>query len=259
MYAPMPTKKGRTWRLARCPLFLVLGAALSNAGCSSPSAPETPTWVDVEPILRGQCVTCHGGNATTAASVQGLAYRLDLFDLTADVCGEAATAVDPSKLFAGAFALGNAQRIADAITIDPANPAPRPLMPPLPAPSLEPWQWETILRWAAESPAPLKGDAPVANRAPIVRISALDTHVDKTLHLSLNLEDPDGSASVGIVKIGSFTLRMERPGAFIADVDTSSWLEGSLPVDVVLCDGWTKANYSIGPVTVAHMPAPDND
>jgi len=252
-----PTKN--IWRLALCSIVLALGAALSNGGCSSPSAPEKPTWVDVEPILRGQCVTCHGGNATTAGSVQGLAYRLDLFDLTAEVCGEAATAVDHSKLFAGAFALGNAQRIADAITIDPDNPAPRPLMPPLPAPSLEPWQWETILRWAAESPAPLKGDAPVDNRAPLVRISELDSHVDRTLHLSVNLEDPDGSASVGIVKIGSFILKMDRPGAFIADVDTSTWPEGALPVDVVLCDGWTKANYSLGPVTVAHVQSPAND
>ena len=132
-------------------------------------------------------------------------------------------------------------------------------MPPLPAPSLEPWQWETILRWTAERPTPLKGDAPVDNRAPVVRISELDSHVDRTLHLSLNLEDPDGSASVGIVKIGSFTLKMNRPGAFIADVDTSSWPEGALSVDVVLCDGWAKANYSFGPVTVAHTQAPSID
>jgi len=124
---------------------------------------------------------------------------------------------------------------------------------------LQQWEWETILRWAAESPAPLKGDAPVNNRAPIVRISALDSHVDTTLHLSLTLEDPDGAASVGIVKVGPFTLKMDRPGAFIADVDTSAWPEGSLPVDVVLCDGWTKANYSLGPVTVMHAQIPSSD
>lgn len=257
MGARVPTKAA--WPLTLWFVGVLFGAALSNAGCSSPSAPEKPTWVDVEPILRGECVTCHGGNASTAGSVQGLAYRLDLFDLTADVCGEAAMAVDRSSLFAGAFALGNAQRIADAITIDPANPAPRPLMPPLPAPVLQQWEWETILRWAAESPAPLKGDAPVDNRAPIVRISELDSHVDKILHLSLNLEDPDGSAAVGIITIGSYVLKMDRPGAFIADVDTSSWPEGSLPVDVVLCDGWTKANYSLGPVTVMHVQIPSSD
>ena len=29
--------------------------------------------------------------------------------------------------------------------------------------------------------------------------------------------------------------------------------------DAVLCDGWTKVNYSLGPVTVAHMRSPPND
>jgi hypothetical protein len=246
------------WALARALwastiLPVLVGAALATAGCSSHAAPEAPTWADVEPILRGECVSCHGGNAATAGSVQGLAYRLDLFDLTPDVCGEASTAVDSSKLFGGAFALGNAQRIADAITIDPAKPAPRPLMPPLPAPALERWEWETILRWAAESPAPLKGDVPIDNRAPVVRILQLDSHVDKSLHVSLVLEDPDGAAAVGIVTIGSFVLKMDRPGAFIADVDASSWPEGPMAVDAVLCDGWTKATYSLGPVTVAHL------
>jgi len=235
---------------------VLLAAALAIAGCSSRAAPEKPTWVDVEPILRGECVSCHGGNAPTAGSVQGLAYRIDLFDLTTDVCGEAAAAVDSSKLFGGAYALGNAQRIADAITIDPAKPAPRPLMPPLPAPALEQWEWETILRWAAESPTPLKGDAPIDNRAPVVRVLELDNHVDKILHLSLVLEDPDGSAAVGIITIGSFVLKMDRPGAFVADVDASPWPEGPMALDAVLCDGWTRANYSLGPVMVSHLPMP---
>ena len=89
-----------------------------------------------------------------------------------------------------------------------------------------------------------------------MRILELDNHVDKTLHLSLVLEDPDGSAAVGIIKLGSFVLKMDRPGAFLADVDTSSWPEGPMAIDAELCDGWTKANYSLGPLMVSHLPKP---
>ena len=35
-------------------------------------------------------------------------------------------------------------------------------------------------------------------------------------------------------------------------------LGAPMAVNAVLCDGWTKANYSLGPVMVAHLPKPGN-
>ena len=99
---------------------------------------------------------------------------------------------------------------------------------------------------------PKRGDPPVDNRPPVLRITKLDTRVDKAMSVALTLEDPDGHAAVGVVTVGPFTLKMDRPGAFTATVSTADWPEGDLPVDVVLCDGWTKANYSLGPITVSH-------
>ena len=34
------------------------------ACASPPTAPERPTWADVEPIVRGECVSCHGAKVS---------------------------------------------------------------------------------------------------------------------------------------------------------------------------------------------------
>ena len=240
-------------------------AVVAQSACTARSTPEHPTWSDVEPILRAECLGCHGGSAPSTGSVPdatgapAIIYRFDFYDLTPAICGEAASAVDVTRQFAAGFAKDDAQTIAEAITVDPDHLASRPRMPPAPATPLAEWEWQTILRWTAgapdagaDEPVPEKGPAPLQNRAPVVSLSRLNRTADKRVSLSANLEDPDGHSAVGVLTIGTFTLRMDRPGIFAADIDTSKWLEGDTPVQAVVCDGWTTASYNLGTIAITH-------
>src|SRR5205814_9168460 len=121
---------------------------LALTGCA-PEVPAAPTWVDVEPILRGNCTSCHGANPSAGGDV-----RFDFFELTEEVCGEAAHALDASQM-----AHGYAPLIEAAVTPGAGG---RARMPPTPAPALADWERETLVRWARD---PALGEPP-DNRAP---------------------------------------------------------------------------------------------
>jgi hypothetical protein len=64
-----------TMRTHDRPLVLVLSLALGAAACGE-SAPDEPTWADVQPILMANCARCHGGlNPTGGAPTT---FRLDV-------------------------------------------------------------------------------------------------------------------------------------------------------------------------------------
>ncbi len=113
-------------------------------------------------------------------------------------------------------------------------------MPPLPAPWLADWEWQTLLRWAQ---APQKGTMPPDNRPPTVRVTSPDRTIKNLLTLSGDVDDPDQDSVVGILTIGDATLRIDRPGPFSFVIDTSQWPDGPSPMTAVLCDGWQRALY----------------
>lgn len=228
------------WFLVRLGLAVVLAVAACG---SSHSVPTNPTWADVEPILRGECLSCHGGSAATTASAGARQYRFDFFELTPETCGEAASAVEPMP-----FASGWSQEIADALTS--ANPTVRPRMPPAPASPLEDWEWQTILGWTGPHP---KGLPPVGNRPPAVHLTETGLTVDKQLTMSIVLDDPDGQSAVGVLTVGDFKLKMDRPGAFAVTIDTSEWEDGEIAIQATVCDGWDKTSYGLGAITVSHV------
>jgi hypothetical protein len=222
-------------------LALACLAACAFTGCASPPAvPEHPTWADVQPILRADCTSCHGGSAETTGSVNGVAYRLDFFDMTPESCGAAAAAVASSR-----FAAEAASQIRFDLTSD--NPAIRPRMPPEPAPWLEDWKWQTVLRWSRN---PIKGTAPPGNRPPVLRVTAAGLSQRNRYGMSMVLDDPDGDAAVGLLTIGDdnagkVTFSMNRPGAFSVDFDISQWPLGLPPIQATVCDGWNWATLPI--------------
>jgi hypothetical protein len=222
--------RGPRTRTFPCASLLVLAVA----GCAArPEAPAQPTWADVEPILRAECTTCHGGSAALAGSTADLTYRLDFFDMTSEICGDAAIPTDGIR-----FAAAAAGQIARDVTSDSSSVRPR--MPPEPAPWLADWQWQTLLRWAR---APLRGPAPMGNRPPLIRITSPSRVVGRVFTLSAVLEDPDGDSAVGVLRVGDVTLRMDRPGQFSIQVDASQWGLNGFDVSGETCDGWSHAKY----------------
>lgn len=226
----------------RATLFAAALGCLSLGACESHAVPENPTWVDVEPILRARCLQCHGGSAPLTGSVDNVIYRFDFFDLTPNVCGDAAAAVELPSL-----AAGWSGSIARAITSPDGFIRPR--MPPLPATPLADWEWQTLLRWTDH---PQKGPFPAGDRPPTCRITNATRVIDAKLDLGVVVEDPEGESAVGFLTVGDTRITLDRPGAFSAVMDTSAWPEGDVPVSAVLCDGWNRATYELGSFTVQH-------
>lgn len=221
-------------------LFPLLALALPVSACTpAPSVSADPTWADVEPVLRGECVGCHG----SSAPVTGGGYRLDFFDMTSGVCGAAAQALGTNTLLAGA--------VAPIIEVDVTPPptGDRPRMPPAPAPALTDWERETLQRWAMQ---PSKGPPPEGNRLPVINVGALPSAVDGRLQFTAVTSDPDDDAVIGVLQIGGSTFAMNRSGAFSVDLDSSGWPVGTQRLSAVLCDGWANVTYDLGPIQVQH-------
>jgi hypothetical protein len=229
---------------ARALLTSALFSAALTGGCApAPAAPEHPTWVDVEPIIRGQCTHCHGPTAAVTGSTDSAVYRLDFYEMTEAVCGPAAQAVTTTNL-----ARAWAPLIKNDVTPPPA--CTRARMPPAPALGLEDWERLTLQRWSDQ---PDKGAPHRDNRRPDIHLSASSAVVDKALKFVAVIDDPDGEPAVGVLNIGDMIFKMDHPGAFSATVDTSAWPNGTRPISAVVCDGWDFITYSgLGNVEIKH-------
>jgi hypothetical protein len=226
---------------------IMIGAVLACAtACGSPpDVPANPTWADVEPILRAECLHCHGGSAPTTAALGDSYYRFDFYDMSPAVCGDAALALNTPLL-------GHALAKLIAADVTPPPTCDRGRMPPAPAGPLADWQRETLLHWAAAADPP-KGAPRRDNRRPDIQLSAATATVDKRLTFTAVIDDPDGESVVGVLRIGNLVMPMDRPGSFAADIDTSSWPNGTRPLSAVLCDGWDNFTYQLGNVEIKHQ------
>jgi hypothetical protein len=213
--------------------------ACGPCGCGGPSVPGQPTWADVRPILAGECGGCHGAGA--AAS--GAGYRFDFYDMTPDVCGDAAAALGAEKPLAQA----HAERIWEDISTPVEQPDVRPKMPPPPAPYLADWQWRTIRAWL--DAGAVRGAAPAGNRPPAAQL-VTHTATDRSVVLTAIVDDQDGDPVVGILKIADVELKMDRSGSFSARLDTSAWSAGEVSATAVLCDGWTNVTVPLGTIAI---------
>jgi hypothetical protein len=219
-------------------------AALVWPGCQGPRIPETPTWADVEPIVRGQCSHCHGSTARTTGASGALAYRFDFFEVSPDTCGEAAAGVSQP----GAMAKGWSKLILQSIT---GKDGGRARMPPAPAEPLSEYQREVIRRWAEGPGSQNAGRPPAGNRRPQVRWQS-PGRVDARATIHVDVDDPDGESVVGVLKVGAVTFQMDRSGSFVATLNTASWAAGKHPVRAVVCDGWDSVSYELGTLEVDH-------
>jgi len=235
---------GRTTRAA----LLLLGC-LGGLACGGPDVLEHPTWVQVEPILRARCASCHGASA----AVTGGGTRFDFYDMKSDLCGDAAAVLDPSTQLGGALALP----IWNAVTTTPDRQTTRPRMPPEPASYLADWEWKTIRAWVNDGAT--KGERPYNNAPARIQLYGNLTSADRSLDLTAVVDDPDGDPVVGVLNIGDpanggLVLKMDRAGAFSATIDMSAWVPGQLALSTVLCDGWSSVHYLLGTLAIDHGP-----
>jgi hypothetical protein len=221
---------------------LVLGLALLPAACDPPLPPPEPTWAEVEPLLRASCNHCHGATAERTGSASGVVYRFDFYDLEADRCGEAASAMPAPSGLARAWA----SLIKSSVSSKDGR---RARMPPAPASALADWQRETLVRWA-DLQAPL--GVPRANHPPRIK---LDTRqADRSITVHATVSDPDGESVVGVLKLGPQVLNMDRAGSFAATIDARAWADGKYPISAVLCDGWAMSQHTLGDVQIGAPP-----
>jgi hypothetical protein len=214
----------------------------SGLACDSPPAePLNPTWADVAPIFRGECNGCHGYNAGQT----GGGYRFDFFDVTQEVCGDAALALSQGVALAGS-PLAAPLIVGDVI---PSNGATWPRMPPQPSPALPDWERDALERWAV---GPIKGPPPPNNHPPTIAVTQYPATADQQFAFTAVIDDPDGDSVLGVVEANGLAFLMGRPGSFAVSFDTSTWQAGPQQVTAVLCDGWTNRSVSLGTVTVSH-------
>jgi hypothetical protein len=171
--------------------------------------------------------------------------RFDFYDVTADVCGDAALALDTSVSLAGTP--GVALQIESDVV--PQHGARWPRMPPQPSPALPGWELETLARWAAQ---PVKGAAPPGNRPPLITVSQLPLTADGTLAFTAVIGDPDDDSVLGVIEVGNVAFSMNRPGAFAVQFDTKAWPAGPVHPTAFLCDGWSTSAYDLGPIQIQH-------
>jgi hypothetical protein len=228
-----PTRRGH-----RSALFLACALSGAAPACGPADPPAEPTWADVEPILRGECGSCH----SAGAAATGGGVRFDFYDLTTSPCGDAAQVLGDTG-----SARAQSDMIAKAITT--TDPGVRPIMPPPPAPYLTDDEWQTILRWTAR---PMLGDKPPNNLPPRISVDGTPLVADKTLDLHAIVEDPEGDPVVGVLYVGDQTSAMDRAGSFAARFDTSSWPAGVTTVSALLCDGWSKVYVPLLSIAIQH-------
>jgi hypothetical protein len=221
---------------------LIVVGALTGLGCTSPPAePESPAWADVAPIFRGECNGCHGWNAGQT----GGGYRFDFFEVTPEVCGDAALALGTGAILAGSPTAP--PKIAADILTQPGVMWPR--MPPQPSPALPKWERDTIERWT-EQPV---GPPPAGNRPPTIAISNFPATANTELAFTAVIADPDGDSVLGVVEVNGLAFLMNRPGSFNVSFGSSAWPVGPQDVKAVLCDGWVRpTEVPLGKVQVKH-------
>ena len=207
----MRPSKTNQWSLSVVAAWL----ALASCGSPPPEVPAHPTWGDVEPILRKECTSCHGGTAPRTGSALGVTYRFDFFDLTAASCGDAATAVSGPDS-------PRRRRLRSHSTLRPTAPqfVPRCRPPGSLAGGLG------VANAVALVPRPAEGNA--AAREPPANPPGhiLRANGQEPVHALGRLEDPDDDSVVGVLTIGDVTLRMDRPGPFSILIDGSQWPAG---------------------------------
>jgi len=219
--------------------FAVAGA-FTLSSCGDQSAPAEPSFVDVQEILQGKCLHCHG----STAAVDGSGLRFDFRDARRD-CGDLA---DDAKVSA-------AVSIVSAFLSVPGEFEPAdgqgPKMPPLPARPLEAWQLETLENYfEIDSDDRADEETPDGNREPTFSVVSAVKRRGK-LVVTVDVSDANGDAVLGLITADGKTpdvndgdpTGIDRTGRHELTYDIDP--DGAVEIEAELCDGWSKSKDSV--------------
>jgi hypothetical protein len=206
----------------------LISAVLLGACSGEAPVPEHPTWVDdVQPILRGNCLNCHG----TTASKRARVMRWDVCDLRsfASVGPFDADALhedpdDPMAEFIGAK-----ERIASILVYVEPKDNSRALMPPLPSPLLTARQTQVLQAWKSN---PICGQR-AANHKPTA------SWLQKPMRFTV--DDADHDQVLGTITCGAVEAQVLSTGAH--DVPAGA----APPCRLALSDGQDAVTVPLEP------------
>ncbi len=204
--------------------------AFAIASCGGDrSVPAEPTWFeDVEPILRGNCLHCHGSEAEKITGI-----RFDVYDTA-----------DPSYagLDVAAFQVIGARTEAENMSFSArlSHPEAPGAMPPLPAPRLSQRDVDVIVLWETN---PIRGTR-TGNHVPTATLIASSSHDDK-IDVSVLVADGDRDQVLGQLTYGMAVLPLPRTGAHHLTFDAA----GAQDLSATLSDGQDAVTVPLGTVS----------
>ncbi len=217
--------------------FFLFAALLAPLGCGAEDpVPAKPTWVDdVEPILRGNCLHCHGSGAAKT----GGAIRFDLYDASDAAYAEfkisegmmdtlATTGIIGGKPFAMMF-VGKVTDIKLASR-----------MPPPPATALSERDIQVLKAWAKTGA--VRGKR-LANHKPYARLLAEPADASGAFVVSLDVIDDDYEQVIGKATVNGTDVLITGAGA--QKLKFPALGNGDPGVTVVLFDGQDRTQKTL--------------
>jgi hypothetical protein len=190
------------------------------ASCGGPEpVPANPTWVDVEPVMRGNCFGCHGADRTNTA-----AFRFDFYYDPKDPRLNDIAIGDAQEYMKGLFSVGG-------VKMDPLIPAylgPKAAdpMPPAPA-SMSAHDTEIILKWVTGRPQ--------GTRTPNHRPSAAWA----TKLVSIVVSDEDREQVLGKLTCNGVDAPLTHSGLTVLPAGLRA------PCTAALFDGWEVVKVNL--------------
>jgi hypothetical protein len=221
-----------------CSKVLSLGAlalAISAVtSCAAPEPPANPAWdTDVYPILRGNCLHCHGTEFATTAPPT---WRFDVCNV--------ATFMDKVGVGTGEGAGLGAVGALSFLKLDltPNASTGRPKMPPPPAEPLPDYEQQIMLNWVANAmnnpDSACKKASP--NQKPQVRL--VSSRKDgNTVWATLEISDPDGDQVMGKATAGNGSANLLFVGRKEVKIENAS----SDKISVKVFDGWDTVETTL--------------
>lgn len=228
--------------------LLSLFAIVTTAACAGEApiaADEELNWyIDVQPILRGNCFHCHGAIPQGNEGEQHLArktFRWDICDLDAEAFAD----IKDLVLAGGPILSANtrARGFKDGYLEAPMGG--RETMPPPPAETLSARDKAVVLRWAALGEKASCGSR-VGNLSPRAALAFRPVRSNNTMTVTLDVTDGDFDQVLGKLTCGTAEGAIRSSGRVSVALDVTDIAPGSAMLTALVSDGLARTQRNLG-------------